>query len=89
MWSSLSAPILIWGATPVRAFKLSRTLYVNWFRDVVPAQSVHLSCSMDNDISDGDMVGALEGAESDRVTTAVERDCTEVNHKENTLGKSC
>lgn len=88
VWSSESAPILISGGLPVRPFKLLRTLKKNWFLEVVPDQSVHLSCSMEKETSEEDSVGALVGACTDRVTLRVVKENAAGNRNENQTQRS-
>ena len=65
VWSSLFAPILIWGGSPVKFCKLSKVLKKKSFRAVVPTQSVQRSCSMERDTKDWDTREAVEGGVND------------------------
>ena len=47
--SSESAPILIHGGSPVSCLRLLNALYAKSFREPVPVQDNHLSCSMENE----------------------------------------
>jgi len=47
----------------VSCLRLSKTLKAKAFVDTGPAHSVHLSCSMENEKREGDMLGATAGAE--------------------------
>jgi hypothetical protein len=62
--SSELAPILIRGGSPVSCLRLSNALETKVLGVNVPAQDVQRSCSMENENKDGDMLGAVGGAET-------------------------
>lgn len=72
VWSSESAPMRMTGVIPVRCSRLASALRKNEFGADSPAQSVHLSCSSENDKSAGSSVGADEGAVSGTETVSCE-----------------
>lgn len=49
VWSSESAPTLIFGGTPVISPRFFKALYVKSLRASGPVQSGRLSCSMENE----------------------------------------